>query len=223
MVPSGSNDPYALRHQTYGIIRILAEKRWYFPFAQLQEEIREAINAQPEVFGIQLAAGQEQVTDFVKGRLRQFLLSKNTRHDVIEAVLGARQADISTLFETAQMLREHLQDNDFKPSMEALTRVINLAKKAELDQAAIDPALFENDSETALYEAVLTVEDKFPHQTMEENYQSLVALRPLIEAYFDQTMVMVEDENIRRNRFALLDKIAKMSLAVASLDALITK
>ncbi|MEB6179303.1 glycine--tRNA ligase subunit beta [Enterococcus casseliflavus] len=223
MVPSGSNDPYALRRQTYGIIRILAEKRWYFPFAQLQEEIREAINAQPEVFGIQLAAGQEQVTDFVKGRLRQFLLSKNTRHDVIEAVLGARQADISTLFETAQMLREHLQDNDFKPSMEALTRVINLAKKAELDQAAIDPALFENDSETDLYEAVLTVEDKFPHQTMEENYQSLVALRPLIEAYFDQTMVMVEDEQIRRNRFALLDKIAKMSLAVASLDALITK
>ncbi|QQU15755.1 glycine--tRNA ligase subunit beta [Enterococcus casseliflavus] len=223
MVPSGSNDPYALRRQTYGIIRILAEKRWYFPFAQLQEEIREAVNAQPEVFGIQLAAGQEQVTDFVKGRLRQFLLSKNTRHDVIEAVLGARQADISTLFETAQMLREHLQDTDFKPSMEALTRVINLAKKAELDQAAIDPALFENDSETALYEAVLTVEDKFPHQTMEENYQSLVALRPLIEAYFDQTMVMVEDEQIRRNRFALLDKIAKMSLAVASLDALITK
>jgi len=163
------------------------------------------------------------VTDFVKGRLRQFLLSKNTRHDVIEAVLGARQADISTLFETAQMLREHLQDTDFKPSMEALTRVINLAKKAELEQAAIDPALFENDSETALYEAVLTVEDKFPQQTMEENYQSLVALRPLIEAYFDQTMVMVEDENIRRNRFALLDKIAKMSLAVASLDALITK
>ncbi|EAC9513085.1 glycine--tRNA ligase subunit beta, partial [Listeria monocytogenes] len=145
------------------------------------------------------------------------------RHDVIEAVLGARQADISTLFETAQMLREHLQDTDFKPSMEALTRVINLAKKAELEQVAIDPALFENDSETTLYEAVLTVEDKFPHQTMEENYQSLVALRPLIEAYFDQTMVMVEDENIRRNRFALLDKIAKMSLAVASLDALITK
>lgn len=58
---------------------------------------------------------------------------------------------------------------------------------------------------------------------MEQNYQSLVSLRPLIEAYFDQTMVMVDDEAIRRNRFALLDKIAKMSLAVASLDALVTK
>ncbi|OTN76162.1 glycine-tRNA ligase, beta subunit [Enterococcus sp. 8G7_MSG3316] len=223
MVPSGSNDPYALRRQSYGIIRILAEKRWYFPFAQIQEQIRGLVNADLTIYGIELASGQEQVTDFLKGRLRQFLLSKNTRHDVIEAVLGSRQGDISRLFEAAQLLRDHLNDTDFKPSMEALTRVINLAKKAELDEETIDPSLFENDAERDLYEAVTALEAQFAQQTMEENYQNLVALRPLIDTYFNQTMVMVEDETIRRNRFALLNKIAKMSLAVASLDALITK
>ena len=223
MVPSGSNDPYALRRQSYGIIRILAEKRWYFPFAEIQEQIRGLVNADLAIYGIELASGQEQVTEFLKGRLRQFLLSKNTRHDVIEAVLGSRQGDISMLFEAAQLLRGHLDDADFKPSMEALTRVINLAKKAELSEEEIDPSLFENDAEKDLYEAVTAVEDQFAQQTLEQNYQHLVALRPLIETYFNQTMVMVEDENIRRNRFALLNKIAKMSLAVASLDALITK
>ena len=223
MIPSGSNDPYALRRQTYGIIRIIAEKRWYFPLARLQEKIRTAINEQPSVYGIQLNEGQEQVIDFVDGRLRQFLATKNIRHDVIEAVINSRQGDISLLFEAAQMLRAHLNDSDFKPSMEALTRVINLAKKADLEHKQINPELFENESENTLYEAVVAIEDKFPQQTMEQNYQSLVSLRPLIEAYFDQTMVMVDDEAIRRNRFALLDKIAKMSLAVASLDALVTK
>jgi glycyl-tRNA synthetase beta chain len=223
MIPSGSNDPYALRRQTYGIIRIIAEKRWYFPLANLQEKIKNAINEYPAVYGIQLNEGQEQVIDFVDGRLRQYLSTKNIRHDVIEAVINSRQGDISLLFEAAHMLRNHLNDSDFKPSMEALTRVINLAKKADFEHEQIKPELFENDSEKALYEAVLAVEDKFPQQTMEQNYQSLVSLRPLIEAYFDQTMVMVDDEKIRRNRFALLDKIAKMSLAVASLDSLITK
>ncbi|HCE11554.1 MAG TPA: glycine--tRNA ligase subunit beta, partial [Enterococcus sp.] len=87
----------------------------------------------------------------------------------------------------------------------------------------IDSALFENDSERALNEAVTAVENQFSQQTLEENYQKLVGLRPLIENFFNETMVMVEDEQMRRNRFALLNKIAKMSLAVASLDALITK
>ncbi|HCE11555.1 MAG TPA: glycine--tRNA ligase subunit beta, partial [Enterococcus sp.] len=110
MVPSGSNDPYALRRQSYGIIRILADKRWYFPFAQIQEQIEGRINSESAVFGLQLDAGQEQVAEFLKGRLRQFLMSQNTRHDVIEAVLGSSQGDISMLFEAAQLLLSHLGD-----------------------------------------------------------------------------------------------------------------
>ena len=58
---------------------------------------------------------------------------------------------------------------------------------------------------------------------MAQNYEDLTALRPLIENYFDQTMVMVDDDKVRRNRLTQLNKIAKMALAVASLDALITK
>lgn len=223
MVPSGSNDPYALRRQTYGIVRIIAEKHWYFPFAQLQEKIRQTINDNAQQFGLELSEGQEQVSDFLKARLRQFLATKNVRHDVIEAVINARQNDMTRLFDAAQILRQHLNDDDFKPSIEALTRVINLAKKADDSKLIVDPTLFENESEQTLYQAILEVEAGFSTQTMEENYQSLVGLRPLINDYFDHTMVMVDDEKLRRNHFAVLDKIAKMALAVASLDALITK
>lgn len=223
MRPSGSNDPYALRRQTYGIVRIVADKQWRFPFLGLQRMIEEKINADQEVYGIQLTDEDKQVLDFLHARLRQFFLGKNIRHDVIDAVIHAEQEDFYRLFETADMLKAHLEDEDFKPSMEALTRVINLAKKVENEEAAINPALFENDAEKALYEATVRLEENVANQTVEENYAALVALRPLIEAYFDQTMVMVEDEAIRNNRLLQLRKISKMSLALASLDTLITK
>ena len=227
MVPNGSNDPYALRRQTYGVIRIIEDRNWEFPLVQLQQEINQVVNADFQTFGIQLLSGQEEVVDFVKARLRQLLLSKDVRHDVIEAVINAEQKDLSKLFESARILKKHLVDDEFRPSVEALTRVINLAKKARVingvTSVSVNPELFENDSEKELYQAVNGLEESFKENTVAENYQSLMQLRPLIEAYFEQTMVMVDDEKIRQNRLNQLEKIANMALSVASLDLLIVK
>lgn len=223
MLPSGSNDPYALRRQTYGIVRIIEAKSWYFPLIKLQKEIVQKINSDESRFGIQLASGQKEVADFFKARLRQRLHSEDTRHDVIDAVVNSDQEDMTKLFAAANILNRHLQDTDFKTSVEALTRAINLAKKNEANNGHVDPNLFENDAEQALFDAVADLEQKFPRQTMEENYQGLMNLRPVIEAYFDATMVMVDDERIRRNRLNQLQIIAKMALAFASLDELLTK
>ncbi|WP_207696086.1 glycine-tRNA ligase beta subunit [Enterococcus sp. DIV0212c] len=226
MIPSGSNDPYALRRQTYGVIRIVENKGWQFPLAQLQMDIDAAVNADSQKYGIQLTSGQEEVIDFVKARLRQLLTTKDVRHDVIDAVISAEQKDLAKLFSSATILKKHLLDKDFRPSMEALTRVINLAKKGrELlnQESKVDTALFENDAEKALHQAVNEIEEKFKENTMSENYQALVNLRPLIEQYFDETMVMVEDEKVKANRLNELNRIAKMSLSLASLDLLIVK
>ncbi len=223
MVPSGSNDPYALRRQSYGIVRIVEDKGWYFPLKQLQKAIDEKINSDEKRFGIKLSSGQQDVLDFIKARLRQRLTSENVRHDVIDAVINADQEDLTQLFAAATILRKHVADAEFKPSVEALTRAINLAKKAEDSTDHVDPNLFENDAEKALFEVAADLEQKFPRQTMEENYAGLVALRPYIEKYFEETMVMVEDEKVRHNRLAQLKIISKMALAVASLDSLIIK
>ena len=223
MRPSGSNDPYALRRQSYGIVRIIADKEWKFPFAGLQRMIEAKVNADQTLYGVELTDADKQVLDFMYARLRQYFLTQNIRHDVIDAVINAEEEDIHRLFETAEMLKSHLNDEDFKPSIEALTRVINLAKKAQAEEIAINPALFENEAETALYNAVIELKARFEHQTVEQNYGSLVALRPLIEAYFEQTMVMVDDEAVRNNRLLQLRQIAEMAQTIASLDSLITK
>lgn len=223
MVPSGSNDPYALRRQSYGIVRIVENRGWYFPLRKLQAAIDEKVNTDEQRFGIQLTSGQEEVLDFIKARFRQRLTSENVRHDVIDAVIQADQEDLTQMFAAAAILRKHVADADFKPSVEALTRAINLAQKAEQVTDHVDPNLFENDAEKALFEAVADLEQKFPRQTMEENYHGLVSLRPVIEEYFAENMVMADDEKIRHNRLAQLKIISKMALAVARLDALITK
>ncbi|MDH6365122.1 glycyl-tRNA synthetase beta chain [Enterococcus sp. PF1-24] len=224
MIPSGSNDPYALRRQAYGVIRIIEAKGWRFPLRGLQEQINEVINADEERFGIQLPAGQTEVIDFIKARIRQFLSTKSVRHDVIDAILAAEHDDLMRSFSSASILKEHLTDEDFRPSVEALTRVLNLAKKAEdTNFLEVDPKLFENGAENELFEAVAKAEADFATQTIAENYRTLRDLRPYIEKYFEETMVMAEDPAIRKNRLNQLYKIAKMTLALGSLDLLIVK
>lgn len=225
MIPTGSNDPYALRRQTYGVIRIIEDKGWTFPLVQLQTEVDEAVNQDVEKYGVLLNEGQAEVVEFVKARLRQLLMTKNVRHDIIDAVVSAEQADLSKLFASANILKSRFEDQDFKPSMEALTRVINLAKKGQEllgdTEEGIDPSLFENKAEKELYQAVNDLSEAFATRTIAENYEALVNLRPLIDAYFNETMVMVEDEKVKQNRLKQLMQIAKMALSIASLDLLV--
>ncbi|EOY2586961.1 glycine--tRNA ligase subunit beta [Enterococcus faecalis] len=227
MIPTGSNDPYALRRQTYGVIRIIEDKGWTFPLVQLQTEVDEVVNQDVEKYGVLLNEGQAEVVEFVKARLRQLLMTKNVRHDIIDAVVSAEQADLSKLFASANILKSRFEDQDFKPSMEALTRVINLAKKGQEllgdTEEGIDPSLFENKAEKELYQAVNDLSEAFATRTIAENYEALVNLRPLIDAYFNETMVMVEDEKVKQNRLKQLMQIAKMALSIASLDLLIVK
>lgn len=228
LVPTGSNDPYALRRQTYGAIRIVENQGWKFPIIRLQNEIAAVINQDSERYGITLDGQQKEVAEFMKARMKQWLSSRGVRHDVIEAVTSAEQDDISTIFEAAAVLKAGLDDQDFKPSVEALTRVINLAQKGQqayghLTELIVDPTLFENQEEKNLYEAVKTVAAEFSDKTLNDNYQALKALRPTIESYFNETMVMSEDEAIRRNRLTQLMIIARMALSFASLEQLVIK
>jgi len=220
--PKSSSDPYALRRQTYGIVRILAAKHWSFPFTALQQKIEEMVNQNEEFYGIHLEDPTSEVGNFLRGRLRQFLSAQNFRYDVIDAVIDARQEDIHQLIEAANTLKRHLNDEDFKSSIEALTRVMNLGQKDQSENE-IDPTLFENEAEQNLYQAVKKLEEQFASQTVEENYHALTQLRPLIEDYFDQTMVMTDNEEVRHNRLAQLRKITQMAIAVASLNDLVTK
>lgn len=228
MIPTGSNDPYALRRQTYGIIRIVNDKGWDYPILRLQDQITEIINDNPDKFGVQLSKDYQEIFNFMKGRLKQFLTSHDVRHDVIEAVTNAKQTDLMKMIEAARILKNHQQDGDFKSSMEALGRVTNLAKKGEelLQEeihVPVDESLFENEEERELFHAVNQVLTTADEREPEDVFLALKDLAPLIEKYFDSTMVMADDEGKRNNRLRQLMLISELASAFASIDLLTIK
>jgi len=218
LIPSGSNDPYALRRAASGIVRIFEEKGWNFDFSALQDEIFTAVN----VGDFHYAAYQEAI-DFLKARVKQNLTAHGIRHDIVDAVLAGSSTNIAKMLVTASLLMKHTQDPDFKGVIESLGRILNLAKKVEDESISIAPNLFENKEEKDLYEAFKQLKANAHHATSEELYQGLASLRGLIEAYFENTMVMTDNTSVKNNRLAQLKAIADLILKLGSLDLIIVK
>ncbi|MGX7013689.1 glycine--tRNA ligase subunit beta [Vagococcus silagei] len=221
--PKGSNDPYALRRQAYGIIRIIEDKGWEFPIGELQDKIVEIINNRSTQFGIKLDDNQEAINVFMKGRIKQWLLAKKIRHDIIEAVVESEQKDLSNMFEVANILRKQMSEEDFKATIESLTRVLNLAAKKESITIDINPDLFKNQSEKALYAAVEAIDTQIETLTLKEMFDELKKLTPLIQDYFEDTMVMIDDEKVKENRLSQLRKLANIVVPFANLEHLVVK
>lgn len=227
MTPTGSNDPYALRRQTYGIVRIIESKNWNFPMESLKEAILSTSVIEQSVLFEGYKSSTAEVVDFIKARIRQLLLAESIRHDVIDAALNSRQEDLLKLVEAGRIINSHLSDTIFKPTIEALTRVVNLANKGEAmldqDQLSVDPALFETNSEQELYEAFVEIEKTVNNENSKQSYTSFEQLQPLIEAFFNENMVMADNQAVRNNRLALLMKISSFVLSFASVDKLVVK
>ncbi|RXI79599.1 glycine--tRNA ligase subunit beta [Levilactobacillus suantsaii] len=224
MIPSGSNDPYALRRQATGIVRIATDQKWSLPVNELATAFiaaEQAANVAPELD----QAGQiDALVDFLKDRVRKIFRGAKVRHDIIDAVLGGTSSDITELFTAADILTAHAADENFKAVIESLTRVIRLAQKAPKDIAnvTIDADKFENDSESQLHQGVDAVASAAP-KGLATLYAALVAVQPAIAAYFDATMVMVDDEAVRNNRLAELSRLANLALQLGDLDQLVVK
>lgn len=219
VIPTGSNDPFALRRQAYGLVRIVLENDWTFPVQKIIKALSESILTIDSTYS-------EKLERFFISRLNQYFMEQGWRYDVIEAVLTSNQQDIFELEETAYVLQSHLSDSNFKLVMEALTRVLTLAEKAsnELDKQAIDPALFETDSEKQLYENTMAALDKLEHTTHKETiYTTLSHLQEPIAAFFEDNMVMADDDAIRTNRLTLLKKIGLLVNRFADVRKLVIK
>ncbi|MGY3777684.1 glycine--tRNA ligase subunit beta [Isobaculum melis] len=228
MIPTGSNDPYALRRQAYGVVRMIEEKGWSFPIEQIETEMIASLTKNDHHLLAHFIQQKDEVITFVKGRIRQLLQGRKIRHDVIDAVLNSSQEDMPVLVQTARILESNLNSATFKPTIESLTRVMNLARKGAKDAIektdfVVDEALFENESEKALYQEICRVEKVFEVGSISEEFTALESLQPTIDQFFDETMVMTEDKAVRENRLALLGKLGKLVISFASLDGLIVK
>ncbi|WP_373770216.1 glycine--tRNA ligase subunit beta [Weissella soli] len=217
MIPSGSNDPYGLRRAATGVVAILADTNWSLDVRELLIAAIAEINATddfiglPEAVAAQLLTNVDHVIDFLTDRVVKALKDDGVRVDIINAVTKNNNADTTAIMVAAKVLQAHVDDANFREGVEALTRVARLTSKNPT-AAVVDTALFENEAEKTLFAEI----SAFNASSADERLVKLLALQPAIAAYFDVTMVMVEDEAVKNNRLATLALVSKESEQLAN-------
>lgn len=222
MVPSGSQDPYALRRQATGVVQTLISKEWDI---SLEEIFAQAVSElKADSIGMEkLADVPAELASFFKLRLKHILQEEHIRYDLIDAVLGNEIGNVSTLIAKGKVLEAKRKSAGFKEDIEALSRVLNISSKAE-QAGEIQAALFENDSEKQLYEQYLSVNTALQeHLSEEDYYELLVSLKSAINEYFDHTMVMAEDTAIKQNRLNQMSVLAQLIKKFANVNEIIVK
>ena len=211
LIPSGSNDPYALRRATQGIVRILEDFGWNIPMDVLIASLY-ALSFDSLTYD-----NQEEVLNFIKARVDKMMGS--TAKDIKEAVLASSNFVVADMIEAAEALTEAAKTEKYKSSVESLSRAFNLAEKAE-GSVKVDTSLFENEQEKELAQAIESLELK---GSANDKLTQLFALSPVIDAFFDNTMVMAEDVDVKNNRLAILTELVNKAKTVAAFNLLNTK
>ena len=209
LIPSGSNDPYALRRAVQGLIRIIEKMNWHFDLSLFIDQFE--------------GENHLEILDFVKARIQKLLLEKLDRHDIVEAAINSSSFDIANIMEVAFVIDAHKDHRPFKPSMENITRSINIVKKNK-STSSVSAASFESQAEQNLYDVVVSLQDEWMQLSAENKFRTLVHdLCPAIENFFENVMVMAEDEAVRENRLALLSEVVTLTSSMADFSLINTK
>lgn len=221
LAPTGSQDPYALRRQALGIINILIDADYHISLYKVVAGILYLLQIAPE----QTAKLVPQIVEFMKQRLRNMLIDQGIRYDVVDAVLAEkRNDDFADLHARAIALNKFVASEQAPALIQAATRVANLCKKIE-SETAINPQLFETEAETALHQAAIAASKEVLAATVKYDYalvleQAALLVEP-INKFFDDVMVMVDDEKVKNNRLALLAAVMDVTHAVGDLNAIV--
>ena len=203
LIPTGSQDPFALRRQALGIVNMLKEAQYHISLSQLVAKAMELLKIADAGQQVKL---QKDVADFMKLRLKNVLADAGIRYDVVDAVFVTVD-DIYGVFLRAQAVNEAVKQ-DMEKTIQAFVRTGNIARKAEDVQAAVEAGLLAEQVEKDLCKAYEAVASKVEKEVAAQDYAGAIAtlsqLAAPIDAFFDGVMVMDKDEKIKNNRLGLL-------------------
>ena len=216
LIPTGSQDPFALRRQALGIVNLLTAARWSVSIAEIVELAMDLLKISDGREKI-----QQEVADFMRLRVKN-VLGSSTRYDVIDAVI----ADVDNVFEVtlkAAAVEQFLKMPDSTKVIQSFVRVSNLAKKSASTE--MDAALFTSDAEKVLYKAFEAIKIVAGELINKKDFLgALDALKKLstpIDSFFDSVMVMDEDLTVRKNRLALLKSIDELLAKIADFGKIV--
>lgn len=221
LAPTGSQDPYALRRQALGVINILLDANYHISLAKIIAGTLYLLDIKPEETGKLVP----QIMEFFKQRLRNLLMDQGIRYDVIDAVFAdKRNDDMVDLVVRCKALAAYVEAGNAEPLVQVSVRVSNLCKKIE-KEVAISGALFKDESENKLHEVVAAVSKEIIPEIVLYDYAAVLkagekVIEP-VNTFFDNVMVMDEDENVKNNRLAMLEEVRGIVNAVGDLSLLV--
>ena len=208
-VPSGSQDPFALRRQAMGAVRIILANNWPLSISKIAELAGKNL---PESENNRLA----ELPEFLWQRLQNILEEKQIPEDIISAVKNFDKP-LNIVIVNAEILKEELQSATLQAVAEAAKRVVNILKQAPQNLPQLNTALLKENGEIALNKAV----DSLPKtDNFRSELKNLAALKQTLEDFFATIMVNVKEEELKLNRLALLKKVKTVLLNSAALDNL---
>ncbi len=208
--PTGSQDPYALRRQTLGIVNIILDKKLNIHLDKTLEKAYESFESiEPDSSKGDIVA---EVMDFIMQRMRGVLLDRGLSYDVIDTVTMLTDYDLNNIFKKANSIRDFRQSEYFDDFMTVYNRSHNLSRNWS-EENVIEEFLID-ESEKKLYDSFSSIKDEVKQAIIENDYyaalQKISILRPDLDVFFEAVMVMVDDEQLKAARLGILKSIANL-------------
>ncbi|MCG7644737.1 glycine--tRNA ligase subunit beta [Alteromonas sp. Cnat3-28] len=221
-LPKGDKDPFALRRAAIGVLRIVTE-------LSLPLDLETLVSKAIDVYGDKLtnAETQSQVVDFVLGRFTALLQDQAIAIDVIQAVAARRPTKPADYLARVHAVDKFRALEEAEALAAANKRVANILAKQNVevtDTVNIDESLLAEEAEKALYVELKAAQEEVdiavPSQDYTRILTALATLRNVIDNFFDNVMVMADDEAVKNNRLALLSLLRQLFLTTADISIL---
>ncbi|MBU1193889.1 MAG: glycine--tRNA ligase subunit beta [Proteobacteria bacterium] len=214
LIPTGGTDPYGLRRQGIGILGIMMDQKLEINLTSMIEKGLSAYSQNND------AKTVLEIKEFLQNRMLNLLVDTGYSKEAVNSALGASFDNIPDVVLRVRALDALRKEPDFEPLSITFKRVENILRKSGQDvQISVNENLFEDASESGLFAAVLkvknTVDRLIENGVYDEALTHIAGLRPVVDTFFDDVMVMAEDDTIRQNRMALLSSVSALFKNIA--------
>lgn len=218
LIPSGSKDPFAVRRQGNGILKIMLDHN-------ISASLKRLVAASLDTHGRAAEGTASELAKFFEGRLRFLFEEAGYPYDCINAALATGSDDPVNAAARVRALQETRQEADFLALASSFKRVMNILAQSDAPGDAPDPSKMTDEAEKALFQSYQKIQPEVEAAARDHRYGDalylMASLRGAVDQFFTEVLVMAEDPALRRNRLALLGRLAQLFLSVADISQIV--
>ena len=218
VIPSGSGDPFAIRRQGNGIVKIIFDHH-------LNLSIDALVTCSLKSHDRSSEGTERELRRFFEGRLRFLFEEMGFAGDCVNAAISVGYDNPLELLERLRAIQAIRGEADFLSLASNFRRVVNILEQAEKCDVEIDPLLFVDDAERDLYKSYLDILPRVDAAGRNHDYETalraLASMRGVVDEFFNRVMVMTGDAAIRANRIALLECISRLFSGLADISKIV--